>query len=334
MGRPGLTQHRKFRRLARALGGDVLARGSLELLWDSCYEAGDDFLGDSEDVEAAARWTGAPGLLTKALLSAGGEGSVGFIEEIEGRSGMYRVHDLWHHAPDYVRKRRRREDERRAKAGPVAPDGGQWSAGDRSADGQRQPSPDCQDGLDLPPSPSPSPSPLKENLLSKPKNGFDADVAANGSPKPDEPLPVTSEAEKPATVTSKAEQVIGIWNETAKGTNLPTCRLTSKREKIIRVRLKEKGWLEDFRAACMFLRSSGFHRGQNDSGWKASVDFVLQAGKATELAEKSRAAKVPANGGEREIQETASEKRRRQLLKQADPEWLEEQRQLAAMGEA
>lgn len=35
----------------------------------------------------------------------------------------------------------------------------------------------------------------------------------------------------------------------------------------------------------------------------------------------------------REIQETASQKRRKQLMKQPDPEWQKEQRQLAAMGE-
>ena len=58
MGRPGLTNHRKFRRLARCLGGDVIARGSLEFLWDSCYENGDDYLGDSDDVELTAREIG------------------------------------------------------------------------------------------------------------------------------------------------------------------------------------------------------------------------------------------------------------------------------------
>jgi len=96
---------------------------------------------------------------------------------------------------------------------------------------------------------------------------------------------------------SKAQEVIGIWNDAAQGTTLPSARLTPQREKIIRVRLKEKGWLEDFRAAYMFLRSSGFHCGQNDRGWIASVDFVLQAGKATELAEKGQTiSATPANG--------------------------------------
>jgi hypothetical protein len=50
MGRSGLSQHRKFRRLARDLNSEAIARGSLELLCDSCYENGDDYLGDSRDL--------------------------------------------------------------------------------------------------------------------------------------------------------------------------------------------------------------------------------------------------------------------------------------------
>ena len=71
MGRSGLSQHRKFRRLARDLNSEAIARGSLELLCDSCYENGDDYLGDSRDLEAAARWAGDPGALTDALAGAG-----------------------------------------------------------------------------------------------------------------------------------------------------------------------------------------------------------------------------------------------------------------------
>lgn len=115
MGRPNLSGHRKFRRLARVLRSDALARGSLELIWESCYESGEPYLGDSDDVEAAARWDGEPGILTKALLEAGGEGNAGFIEALEDHPGHFRVHDLFDHAPDYVAGRRERELERQRK---------------------------------------------------------------------------------------------------------------------------------------------------------------------------------------------------------------------------
>lgn len=127
MGRPGLPLDWKFRRLARALDGlqagfgAILARGALEQLWDTAYEAGDDYLGDADDVEAAAGWNGRTGMLTDALASAGGEGRAGFIEEggsqwwPEGNPDTYRVHDLYDHAPEYVRKRMDREAAREAR---------------------------------------------------------------------------------------------------------------------------------------------------------------------------------------------------------------------------
>src|SRR5215831_4700111 len=108
MARPGLTKHRKFLRLARVVGSVPLALGHLELLWEKCYESGDDYLGELIDVEAAAQWAGAPGELCEAFLSAGGEGNWGFIEEIKDRPGHYRCHDLFDHAPDYVARRRER----------------------------------------------------------------------------------------------------------------------------------------------------------------------------------------------------------------------------------
>lgn len=125
MGRPGLTSHRKFRRLARALDaiqpglGTLLARGALELIWEGAYEAGDPFLGDQTDIEDRAQWNGPNGALRSALQDAGGEGKPGFIEEggtpfwPEGRTGTYRVHDLFDHAPQYVTNRRERESERK-----------------------------------------------------------------------------------------------------------------------------------------------------------------------------------------------------------------------------
>jgi hypothetical protein len=158
MARPGLTGHRKFRRLARELGSLIIARGVLELLWESAYESGDEYLGTSDDLETIVGWTGERGVLTRALVEAGMPEGHGFIEVVTDASGSdeprYRVHDLWHHCPDYVSKRRKRELERRTRSEPVvdvrrtAPNGGQWP-----------PSLDSQAGVVLTPSPSPSPAP-------------------------------------------------------------------------------------------------------------------------------------------------------------------------------
>ncbi len=120
MGRPNLTNHRKFRRLAHSLGSEAIARGSLEFLWDSCYENGDDYLGDSDDVEFTARWIGARGALTKALLEAGSDGNAGFIEKSPDRPGHYLVHHLFDHAPEYVQKRMTREIARKTRGQTIS----------------------------------------------------------------------------------------------------------------------------------------------------------------------------------------------------------------------
>ena len=104
MARPGLTKHRKFACLSRLLGSVVIARGSLELLWDVAYENGDDLLGKAEDVEYQADWQGAPGILVAALVES---------EFLDRDGDKYRVHDLWGNAPDYVSNRRKRETERK-----------------------------------------------------------------------------------------------------------------------------------------------------------------------------------------------------------------------------
>jgi hypothetical protein len=101
--------------LERALGSTMLARGALELLWESCYECGDDYVGTADDIEQLVRWQGEPGKLASALFDAGGPKGAGFIElddSIEDSVPHYRVHDLFHHAPEYVTSRRSRERER------------------------------------------------------------------------------------------------------------------------------------------------------------------------------------------------------------------------------
>lgn len=81
--------------------------------------------------------------------------------------------------------------------------------------------------------------------------------------------------------------VVDGWNAMASTAGLPKARLTEKRRKVIGARLREDGWLEDFDRACTAVAESPWHRGANDRGWVATLDFLLQAGKATELAERA-----------------------------------------------
>lgn len=164
MARPTLPNHRKFKRLVQML--DIPAayvRGHLELLWDSCYESGDELLGDAMDVELAAGWKGQSGELATALLGCGGAGLPGFLEL--DASGRFIVHDLWDHAPAYVRKRRQREVERKQTGLKLT---SQCLVTDQSltAERRRNGVTDCRTAPFVStPSPSPSPSPKEEKAV-------------------------------------------------------------------------------------------------------------------------------------------------------------------------
>lgn len=120
------------------------------------------------------------------------------------------------------------------------------------------------------------------------------DVQKRNAHHPTQPNQVKSSCQPPVDAgQGKVSEVIEIWNQTAKGTNLPSARLTEKRRKVIHARLKEPGWFEDFTAACAFVRTSDFHRGHNDRDWVANLDYMLQAGKATDLAETAKAKSKP-----------------------------------------
>lgn len=115
MARPGLDKHPKYRMLCRLLGEPrPHVRGYLEMLWEVAYENGDDVIGSEAAVEAAAEYPGAPGKLFKALMECGGD-KAGFIEKTPLRKGCYSIHDLYDHAPEYVKKRFSREAERKGK---------------------------------------------------------------------------------------------------------------------------------------------------------------------------------------------------------------------------
>jgi len=123
MAKLSLTGNPKFTRLARFLDplgskalregprGQVFARGVLELLWEASWKSGEARCGNSEDIEYLCGWTGEPGALTNALLTAG-EPKAGFIEPFTGHERgkstgpQYQIHDFLDHCPKHVRSKR------------------------------------------------------------------------------------------------------------------------------------------------------------------------------------------------------------------------------------
>lgn len=161
MARPGLTRHRKFLRLAHLLGSRAAALGTLELVWEVGYEAGDSLIGDTISVESAADWRGPHGQLAGWLVECG------FLDR--DPDGSHRIHDFWAHAPAYVRKRRQRELDRTASAHCLA--------ADQSATSQR---------LVTDRKTAPLPAPSTQKTKAKTHTGADAPESADA----DDRLPI------------------------------------------------------------------------------------------------------------------------------------------------
>lgn len=118
--RQGLRSHPKFLRLVSMLRmPEAHVLGHLTLLWETSYEIG-EVVGDQTDVELTAGWVGVPGLLCDALLGCGGAGRSGFIEAVPETPGVYRIHDLFDHAPQYVQRRMEREFKRQARGQTIS----------------------------------------------------------------------------------------------------------------------------------------------------------------------------------------------------------------------
>lgn len=77
----------------------------------------------------------------------------------------------------------------------------------------------------------------------------------------------------------------GEWNAMAKPAGLPTCQAMSRQRKAaLRSRLAEFGE-DNLRKAIAAVGESPFCRGDNDRGWQAGPDFVLQEKSLTKLLE-------------------------------------------------
>lgn len=133
-------------------------------------------------------------------------------------------------------------------------------------------------------------------------NGLTA-VEPDGNRTPTGPQPIqqpTSNSQHPTTTNEKPDppkapqgvsEVMELWNSMAKGNPFPQARLTAERQRTIATRVKEAGWMDDFRAALVFVAGDPFSRGENDRGWIVSIDYLLRPGKAVAAAERGLAPK-------------------------------------------
>jgi hypothetical protein len=104
-----------------------------------------------------------------------------------------------------------------------------------------------------------------------------------------------AEAEEEVNTTTTPARVVDTWNRLTDG-KLPKAKLTDKRAGVIRTRLKEDGWFADFEAALAYILADPWYTGGNDRNWVATLDFLLQAGKSTQLAERAEAKAISGAG--------------------------------------
>jgi hypothetical protein len=128
----------------------------------------------------------------------------------------------------------------------------------KSANGAEIPSP-----LEAPPKKAPDPKntpPLK-------------------SPQPGEP---SADADPPPLTKS---EILDAWHQRMVPLGFPAvAKMTGDRERKLRARLKDST-LEEWQRAMDALERSAFCRGENDRGWRADFDFLLQPKSFTKLLE-------------------------------------------------
>ncbi len=89
-------------------------------------------------------------------------------------------------------------------------------------------------------------------------------------------------------VGDDAAMAVRLWNDFAERIGHPRVQMLSKaRRKSLAKRLAECGGIEGWRVALSKVEASAFLRGDNDRGWRADFDFMLQAKSFTRLMEGS-----------------------------------------------
>jgi uncharacterized protein YoaH (UPF0181 family) len=128
---------------------------------------------------------------------------------------------------------------------------------------------------------------------------------------PKEKLPLLSDlpssevsAEEVSTGDARAREaatvraMVDAYNEVARAVGWSQARHTKGRVPALRARLKDAGGLDGFRDALAKARASPFLTGENDRGWRADLDFLLQARSFNKLMEGGYDAKPNGRGAD------------------------------------
>lgn len=116
-------------------------------------------------------------------------------------------------------------------------------------------------------------------------------------------------------ISDDEQSAFDAYNDLAKRIDLPVAQVTGDtRKSKLRQRLSECGGLSGWVAALEKLEASSFLRGGNANGWKADLDFILQAKSFTKLLEGSYDDRKPTSSPTRSTSGIASDEERRRRL--------------------
>ncbi len=135
---------------------------------------------------------------------------------------------------------------------------------------------------------APKPVHPRSDCATPPKPVRDTPETVSGKPSKNhqEPPLVKSSAsdDQPLTI----EEVVEDWNAMAVQVDLPVCRkITLARRRAFKARQREYPDMADWQRAFMCIRNTPWMHGENDRGWKADIDFLLQAKSFTKLSEEA-----------------------------------------------
>jgi len=255
MAKPGLLGSLKFRKLCIMLSlPEPWVLGHLERMWLTCHMSDKDGFQSAEDTEIAAGWVGdklpeRDGVPTEQFkrgefVAACVE--VGFLDKADGES--LQVHNYLRHAPNHVKDKARKRQERRPELSQFVQDESGKSRKVQDCPGKSPPS------VSLPSDP----------LRSDPSKDQDQ-----------EKILVNSEAE----IDPSVSEILDSWTKMATENELPTPRKPkngSSRLKTLKVRAKDKEWLKEYQEALERIQRCPFLLGNSDGGWKADIDWFLR----------------------------------------------------------
>lgn len=119
-------------------------------------------------------------------------------------------------------------------------------------------------------------------------NGRSTDVQPTNNQEPitnNQQPELSSEEDIPEKPKISVEDVVDAWNDLAKDRDLPkVLKITPARRKQIQARIREYS-PDDWSTALTAIYKSKFLCGDNDRGWKANIDFLLQPSSFVKLIE-------------------------------------------------